>query len=81
MNGGQTDNGDRTSAVAADDRRTAAAEFGHGIAVITGSGSGIGAGLARELASHGMTVVVDVGREGLIVRPAPPEEQHMNAAA
>lgn len=58
MNGGQTDNGDRTSAVAADDRRTAAAEFGHGIAVITGSGSGIGAGLARELASHGMTVVV-----------------------
>ena len=41
---------------------------------------GPGSVLAGRI-TDGMTVVVDVGREGLIVRPAPPEEQHMNAAA
>ncbi|SFT00270.1 SDR family NAD(P)-dependent oxidoreductase [Saccharopolyspora flava] len=32
--------------------------FGHGLAVITGAGAGIGEGLARHLAGLGMTVVV-----------------------
>ena len=42
---------------------TAAERFAHGTAVVTGSGSGIGEGLARQLAGLGMTViVVDVDR-------------------
>src|SRR5438132_12826265 len=44
---------------------TPAEVFGGGIAVVTGAGAGIGAGLAREAGRLGMTVVVadvDKGR-------------------
>jgi NADP-dependent 3-hydroxy acid dehydrogenase YdfG len=37
---------------------TAREKFSSGVAVITGAGSGIGEGLAREVAAHGMTVVL-----------------------
>lgn len=40
--------------------------FGGGIAVITGAGSGIGAGLARHAAKLGMTTVLaDVDAEAI----------------
>lgn len=43
---------------------SAAQAFGSGIAVVTGAGDGIGAGLARRLASLGMTVIVaDIAQE------------------
>jgi len=38
--------------------RAASEAFGEGVAVITGAGAGIGAGLAQRLGSLGMTVVV-----------------------
>ena len=39
-------------------QRSASEAFAHGVAVITGAGAGIGAGLAQKLAAQGMTVVV-----------------------
>lgn len=47
------------SAVFSDmDKRSAEEAFSHGVAVITGAGAGIGAGLAQRLAILGMVVVV-----------------------